>query len=228
MASQKDSAAPPRHAFRGVYSAERAASLSGVPRSTVYYWARHGVWAPSLRDIRPKLWSYTDLLALRLIYWLRHVKPEADTRESSMAEVRAALTSLRRVGKEVWSRDVRVFADRHGLIFVKTGDRAWWGKRPTQDAFPEILDLLAEFPSESGILGPDLATPRPHLRIIPGKLGGEPHVMGTRIASARVAALIRDGLPAEAVNRLYPELSHNAVDECWDLERQLQVNLRAA
>jgi uncharacterized protein (DUF433 family) len=220
--------ARPLETFRGVYSAERAAALSGVPRSTVYYWARHDIWTPSLSESRPKLWSYPDLLALRLIYWLRHEKSETETRESPMSEVRTALSALRDIGKEVWSQDVRVFVDRDGHIFVKTGERAWRGKRPGQDVFPAMLDLLAEFPSESGIVGPDLVRPRPHLLIIPGKLGGEPHIEGTRIASIKVAALIRDGLTSGAVRLLYPELSQDAVDECWDLERQLQVNLRAA
>ena len=47
----------------GAYNAERAAALSGVPKSTVHYWARHGHLVPSVAT-RPRLWSFTDLLAL--------------------------------------------------------------------------------------------------------------------------------------------------------------------
>jgi DNA-binding transcriptional MerR regulator len=57
----------------GAYTMERAAALSGVPKSTAYYWARKGLLQPSASQ-RPLLWSYTDLLALRTISsWL----PEA-------------------------------------------------------------------------------------------------------------------------------------------------------
>lgn len=50
---------------RGEYTAERAAALSGVPKSTVHYWARQGILIPSGSPERVKLWSYGDLMALR-------------------------------------------------------------------------------------------------------------------------------------------------------------------
>ena len=65
-------------AFDGCYDARRTAALSGVPRSTVYDWARKGVVVPSISSEREKLWSYADLMALRIVSWLRH--PEATRR----------------------------------------------------------------------------------------------------------------------------------------------------
>ena len=59
---------------RGAYTAERAAALSGVPKSTVHYWARQDILIPSVSAERVKLWSYGDLMALRTIYWLRQTK----------------------------------------------------------------------------------------------------------------------------------------------------------
>jgi DNA-binding transcriptional MerR regulator len=53
----------------GAYTADRAAALSGVPRSTVHYWASHDILTPSVSSQRVKLWSFADLLALRVIYW---------------------------------------------------------------------------------------------------------------------------------------------------------------
>lgn len=52
----------------GAYTADRAAALSGVPKSTIHYWARKEVLVPSISPERVKLWSYTDLLGLRTIY----------------------------------------------------------------------------------------------------------------------------------------------------------------
>ena len=62
-------------ALAGCYDARRAAALSRVPISTVYYWARRGVVIPTVSPNKQKLWSYADLMALRIVYWLRHPKP---------------------------------------------------------------------------------------------------------------------------------------------------------
>ena len=45
-------------ATRGVYAAERASELAGVPKSTVYYWARTGLLSPSVSIQKLKLWSW--------------------------------------------------------------------------------------------------------------------------------------------------------------------------
>ena len=50
--------------FDGCYDATRAAALSGVPKSTVYDWARKEIVVPSISPEREKLWSYADLMAL--------------------------------------------------------------------------------------------------------------------------------------------------------------------
>jgi DNA-binding transcriptional MerR regulator len=86
----------------GAYTAERAAALSGVPRSPIYYWARQGL-VPSLSR-SPLLWSYTDLLALRTLYWLRQPK-RAHDREvpaTSMPKVRRALAELRKLDLDLF------------------------------------------------------------------------------------------------------------------------------
>src|SRR5947208_14705590 len=80
----------------GAYTTERAAALSGVPKSTAYYWARKGHLLPSVSQ-KPLLWSYTDLLALRTIYWLRQPKVafDRDVPATSMPKVRRALQQLK-------------------------------------------------------------------------------------------------------------------------------------
>lgn len=213
--------------LRGVYPADRASALAGVPRSTLYYWARHDVWEPSLRGTRPKLWTYADVLAVRIIYWLRSVKDRDPEARSSMPEVRTALATIRSEGAEIWHTDVRVFVDREGHVFFSAPSGTWRAGKPGQAVMPAVLDVLSEFPTGPGRTGPDLQRPRPHLRIIPGKLGGEPHVEATRISTRTVAALIRDGLDDRQVLRLYGDLTAESVAECWDLEKQLQANLAA-
>ena len=107
---------------RGAYPADRAAALSGVPRSTVHYWARHEVLVPSVSPSRVKLWSYPDLMALRTIYWLRQHKVTSqgwDIPASTMPAVRRAIRLLHEVDLDLWTEDggPRVAVDPAGEIF---------------------------------------------------------------------------------------------------------------
>lgn len=210
--------------FQGAYSADRAAALSGVPRSTLYYWARHDVWEPSLRATRPRLWTYADVLALRMIHWLRH--PKVDSAgvaipSSTMREVRSNLTIIRAQADDIWAGRTRVLVDRSGEVVFRAGDAAW---KKQQAVFGDLLDLLSEFRWSEGLIGPDLIKPRATLRIIPGKLSGEPHVERTRIGTRGIATLIDDGLEVRSVLKLYPALSEASVVDAVDLEKQLQTN----
>jgi uncharacterized protein (DUF433 family)/DNA-binding transcriptional MerR regulator len=211
--------------LRGVYSAERAAALSGVPIRTVYYWASHDIWAPTLSDRRPKLWTYADLIAMRTIYWLRQDKPDVETSRSTMREVRRTIRAV--AGHGVTLTDVRVLVDRRGkVIFETVAGEAWEALDgdETQMVAANVLNVLAPFPTEPGHIGPDLVKPRPNLRIIPGKLAGEPHVRWTRIPTQIVAALSKDGFATAEIIRLYPDLTPEVVAECIDLEEQLLKN----
>src|SRR2546427_478992 len=79
MEANKDGISPEflldlRQAFRvprGRYSYERASQLSGVPTRTLHHWARTEFMVPDFADLTPKMWSYRDLVFLRLTAWLR-------------------------------------------------------------------------------------------------------------------------------------------------------------
>ena len=91
-------------AFEGCYDGPRAAALSGVPVSTVYLWARSGIVEPSVSPTRIKLWSYADLMALRIVHWLRHPKEGrgSEIGASPMPRVREALAELEGRGLDIW------------------------------------------------------------------------------------------------------------------------------
>jgi uncharacterized protein (DUF433 family) len=92
----------------------------------------------------------------------------------------------------------------------------------------DMLDLLAPFASREGLHGPDLSVPRPRLRIVPGKLGGSPHVVHTRLESQALGALADSGLEQAKIYRLYPDVDRAAIEDALALERQLAQNLRPA
>lgn len=214
----------------GAYDAERAAALSGVPLSTVYYWARRDILVPSVSASKVQLWSYADLMALRTIYWLRQRKTDeagAAVPPTSMKAIRKALRRLRSLDEEVSHPDqTSIWVDDDGAILVRgpAGPETLDG----QTLVATTINLIAPFTTREGLRGPDLARPRPGLRIVPGRLSGAPHVVDTRLESRALAALARDGLDLEAIHRLYPFVSVEQIGDAIDLETQLAKNLNVS
>ena len=219
--------------WRGVYTAERAAALSGVPRSTLHYWARNQYLVPSVSAERVKVWSYTDLLGLRTIYWLRQRKRASDGQDvprTTMPAVLRALAELRDLDLSLWTEDgaPRVAVDRAGRVWLRPEHGAVEtvdGQRPLDE---EWLDLIEPFSTWEGARGPNLQAPKPHLRIVPGKLSGSPHIVNTRIETIAISALRERGLDHEKIHQLYPVVAPVAIAEAIELERQLRANLKAA
>jgi uncharacterized protein (DUF433 family) len=213
--------------FTGAYSADRAAALSGVPKSTVYYWARKGHLVPSISKTSLKLWSFKDLLGLRTIYWLRQPKKafEIEIPSTSMQQVKRALAEISRLDLELIESGRPVVAvTRFGEIVI---DSVAAPLQLVNGEYleREIIDLIAPFPVMEGGKGPHLHAPRELLRIVPGKLGGAPHVQGTRVESESLFALARRGFTVEHLGRVYPFVSPEAIAQSLELERQLQFNL---
>ncbi len=218
------------HDLRGAYTADRASALSGVPKSTIHYWARNAILVPRISPERTKLWSYPDLMALRTIYWLRQSKTVNDGHSvpaTSMPAVRRALKALREdLDLELWTeeRGPSVAVDRGGKVFFTAdGVTSVEGQRVLAG---DMLDLIAPFETEQG-RAPNLYAPRPSLRIIPGKLSGSPHIVKTRIETIALAALRQRGLSEAKIAALYPIAPPDAIAEALDLEEELQGNLRA-
>ncbi len=197
----------------GAYEAPRAAALSGVPLSTVYDWARKGVVVPSISPSRAKLWSYGDLLTLRLVRWLRSDK--ADARRTAMAEIRAMLD---RFADDLWREAASghdrptIAIDASGHVFHIERSESVSGQR----AFDDALDLFAPFED-----GPDLREPDAHLRIVPGRCAGEPHLLGTRLTTRTIAALAERGYGLDTIAALYPDEDVDALGEALSFEQRL-------
>jgi DNA-binding transcriptional MerR regulator len=213
--------------FDGVYTADRAAALAGVPKTTLYYWAREGVYAPSASPLKIKRWSFLDLLALRAIYWLRQDKSQAA--RTTMRNVRAALENA--AEKQIPFGELNLLVDPRGRVHFRRHEgeplELTGGQEVLQDPLGE-LNLLTEY-RVAGSVGPDLRVPKPELRIIPGKLTGEPHVSHTRVATIQLWSLHVQGFDTSRIERLYPVLHERpgAIQQSISLEAQLSLNVAA-
>ena len=167
----------------------------------------------------------SDLMCLRIVSWLRRPKQghldQYELPASPMPQVRKALQTLSDLGLDLWFNQTRrapcwlTCAEESGCATAKAFQLRK-GKRRSRTW--ETFGLTD--PYDGGLRGPDLVKPRPHLRIIPGKLAGEPHVANTRLTSA---ALARPSLQRASTTHVSPslyEVDVSVVEEAVDLERQ--------
>ncbi|MFL6197759.1 MAG: DUF433 domain-containing protein [Thermoanaerobaculia bacterium] len=211
----------------GAYSAERAAALAGVPKSTIYYWARKGHLIPSVSQ-RPFLWSYTDLLALRTIYWLRQPKIAFDREvpPTSMPKVKRALEQLRALDLDLFEEGrPTVAVTSQGEVAVNINAMAL-RLSDGQYLDPEIVNIVGPFEGLEGAKGPDLLWPRPTVQILPRKISGAPHIAGTRLQTQSIYALRDRGFSVEQLVGIYPFASAGSLQDSIDLEQQLERNAR--
>jgi len=204
---------------RGVYDARRAAALAGVPKSILHYWAREGIYAPSIaRGPRLRLWSWADLLALRAIDWLRHKKRQNEPAAKSVRKIRQATSELSELGlqHEVFAEMVRVSAT--GDLYFPVDETDMQATPAQQGAWAELLQFVRPYHA-----APDLLQPRPLLRIIPGKLHGEPHLLDTRIPSAAIYTLHERGYTLQDLVAMYPEASEPGLRSAIDFEHSLRL-----
>jgi uncharacterized protein (DUF433 family) len=198
--------------LRGVYDGHRAAALSGVPYSTLQYWARERVVVPSISPERVRLWSWSDLLKLRAVTWLRK------RGHMGMQRVLALVGEIDQLGlADVPLKDL-VLVSARGEPYIALDGVVFCADRGRQIGAGEFLYLVRPF----DVTGPDLLIPRPTLRIIPGKVSGQPHVANTRIPSLSVYALSQSGYGVRDILTMLPDLTEGAVTESVDLEESLQ------
>jgi len=148
-----------------------------------------------------------------------------------MKRIREALDSVESFADRVEDRSVKISVDRAGHVVLNVQGRAFvpLGKGAAQGITDSAgLDLVDIWQVHDAVVGPHLFEPRRTLRIIPGKLSGEPHALGTRIPTRMVWSLRGQGLDAEDIIELYPRLSRENVIEAIDLEDELERNLANA
>jgi uncharacterized protein (DUF433 family) len=112
-----------------------------------------------------------------------------------------------------------VTIDAAGRLYVDTAEGGAVRARPgRQAAMADVLDLVEPYNNA----GPDLLKPRPLLRILPGKLHGEPHILRTRIPSATVYGLHKEGYSLPEIAEMFPGASAEGFQQAIDFERGLE------
>lgn len=214
-----------RHS-RGRYTAARASQLSGVPKSTVYDWRKKNVYTPDYTAADPTMWSYRDLVLLRVLAWLRQGGMDRPLAAEKVASIKTQLSD----GIEIRF----IHATRKDVVLNSEDDAVGNDDRenllPSSDFFSllgtfDLHEPIVELRSarRGSIWAPDLVTPSQHSFISPWVLAGDPCVQRTRIPTSALHALSAEReLPTDAIVELYPGLTAAAVEDAISLERRLR------
>ncbi len=97
----------------------------------MHHWARTKLISPSVSGERVKLWAYSDLVALRVVYWLRQRKT-ADTGAQIPA---TSMKVIRRPLAHLGELEAPLGGDGRGSIWVDAGGELYLGS----DSGPETV-----------------------------------------------------------------------------------------
>lgn len=200
------------------YEPKLAAALSGASLSQLSHWRSNrgrtgALLVPELSSRRPVLYSFRDVVALRTFVRLRET--------TSLQKIRQAVGNLRTdLGASEHLSQYRLIAEKN-TVFLAEPDHAVDLIKGGQTVIIAMVDVLKPF-YYGGRHVPDLLRPRDHLAVMDAVRGGEPVIAGTRIPSAEVAALIRDGFAAEDVADIYPGVSPAAARDAFDFSEYVE------
>jgi uncharacterized protein (DUF433 family) len=205
---------------RGRYDAERAGQLSGIPARTLYDWATSGTLVPDWVNARPRGWSYRDVVFARLLGWLRSKHMDRATAADRVLAARSKLARSR-INPSVRS-DGTIFLFGDEKVDQFTGQQAFDGLAELLDVF-ELTEPV-EGVSLRALRAPNLVHPSTFAFISPWVAGGEPCVVQSRVPTVTLYALRSDrGLQPDAIQRLYPHLSLEAIEDALELEDGLRA-----
>jgi uncharacterized protein (DUF433 family) len=195
------------------YEPRLAAALSGATLRQLSHWrkataSRGPVLVPELSAARPILYSFRDVVALRICVRLRQ--------EASLQKIRRALDTLRDgLDEQKHLSSYQLVAGDDTIYFVAPDHAVDLVRRRGNVVIHEMVDVLQPF-YRNGRQIPNLLHPRNHLAVDPLIRGGEPVIEGTRIPASEVAALLKDGIPPESIKDFYPGVTPQAARDAAD------------
>ncbi|MCX4686646.1 DUF433 domain-containing protein [Kitasatospora purpeofusca] len=195
------------------YEPKLAAALSGATLRQLSHWRRAtsprgAVLVPEISASQPILYSFRDVVALRICVRLRE--------EASLQKIRRALGTLRDdLDEREHLSSYRLVAGDGTIYLADPGHAVDLVRKRGNVVIHEMVDVLRPF-YRDGRQIPNLLRPRNHLSVDPLVRGGEPVIEGTRIPASEVAALLRDGIRPESIRDFYPGVTPEAARDAAD------------
>lgn len=218
----------PRPGHAGFYGPVEACRLTRVPQSTLQYWVRVGIVAPSrqIMDAQGGMvrcgYSLADLGYIRLLHRLRS---SGVPTENAVRFLSAILAKIGPPGPK-WA-DVRVWVDGKRVYLAEPGE---WdtmeAQRPTgrAAAFQRVADTFfgdafigLKDSADSILVPPELLK---YVEINAEVIDGEPVIRGTRIPTRTIHRLATARSTPEILE-MYPFLTSDQVESALEYEQYL-------
>jgi uncharacterized protein (DUF433 family) len=202
------------------FPVDLAAVLSGASVYQLHNWRRTDLLIPETQ-IHPALYSFRDIVALRVFVKLR--------KEVPLQRVRKAMNRLRDWDLAEHPSAYRLVTDGDSVFLVEDEGAVDLVRKPGQRMLLSLEDAFAPFENRQGRQVVDFRHPRPQLEVREQRLGGWPTVADTRIPYDTVAKLVVGGIAPADVARFYPAVSAQAAMDAEDFYQEvIQVGRRAA
>ncbi len=200
----------------GLYSPRVAARIARIKYQHFQAWAKANLLHPSkLRTAKntESIYSYTDLLLIRLVVRLK----EKGFRTSQIKKALDTIAMMSNNDPNAWMR-ATTYVDTN-LIVAMINDRTDWNPIAASKG-PQKMALVF-FPELAEELKKELVLERfKYIEIDPEVRAGAPVIKGTRITTTDVILTKQSG---QDPTRIYPELTHEQVQDAVDYERFLEA-----
>jgi len=208
----------------GFYATSQVARLTRIPVTTLYEWKRRGIITPSIRvmsagEVADEGYSYADLTIVRLLRELREDHIDLTSAGIALQHLSQRLGPVDSgwADARVYFVGSRIYAERPDEWGIT--DATGFGQRIEERLFGEYFEELRRLEEGASIIIPELF--RPSVEINPDVMGGEPVVRNTRVPTAVLMELIREGATMTEVVRSYRPIPKKDLEAALAYERYL-------
>lgn len=200
------------------YPTKMVTALTGVSPSQLRRLRHKGVINPTYSGGHGYLYTYDDVLVLRIFAKLRPY--------ISAQKIDKAFHSFHKLisTQDHSTLSSHRFATDGTTIYTDVPDAALdLVRRPGQCTVFTFDEMTEEFVNWKGETVPNLLHPRDHLDIQEDRLSGWPTISGTRIPFDTIAALAHhDDMDIDDIRYYYPQVSAEAVRDAIDFDRDIR------
>ncbi|WP_165242037.1 DUF433 domain-containing protein [Corynebacterium lizhenjunii] len=181
------------------YTVKMTQYLTGATKSQLERWAREGILVPEVQESRPKLYSFRDLVALRMIARLRSAV--------SLQKIRLALETLEDFDLTEHLSEYRLATDGKSVKLWTDSQFMDIVSNPGQWELLNLEEIYESFINFRECAVPHLLQPGTGIRISPDRLGGTPTIRDLRVPFDSVLGWSEEVTTNEELQEYFPFLT---------------------
>ncbi|MCL0120141.1 DUF433 domain-containing protein [Corynebacterium pygosceleis] len=188
--------------------------LTGATESQLNRWAREGILVPEIQQSRPKLYSFRDLVALRMIARLRSTV--------SLQKIRLALQTLEDYDLTDHLSEYRFATDSKSVKLWTENGFMDVVNNPGQWELFNLEKIYESFVNFRKRTVPHLLEPSNGIKISPDRLGGRPTIRDLRVPFDTVIGWSEEVTTDEDLKEYYPFLTMRDVLNAESFKHDLE------